>query len=66
MPLIVAEPALLPVTVEPETEAIAVSLDWKLPPANPDGAEAVVVWPTLIEPADKLTVPLGQEPPVTV
>ena len=68
MPLIVAVPALLPVTVDPdpETEAIVASLDWKLPPLKPDGAEAVLVWPTLIEAGDKFTVPLGQLPAVTV
>ena len=66
MPLIVAAPALLPVTVDPETEAIVASLDWKLPPLKPVGAEAVVVWPTFIELDNKLTVPLGQLPALTV
>ena len=62
----VAGPALLPVTVEPETEATLELLDWKIPPVKPLGAEAVEVWPTVIVVAERLTVPLGQEPAVTV
>ena len=62
----VAVPALFPVTVEPETEAIEELLDWKLPPVKPLGAEAVEVWPTMIVEGERLTVPLGQEPAVTV
>lgn len=65
-PLMVAVPALFPVIVEPETEAIAELLDWKLPPVKPLGAEAVEVWPTLIEEDERDTVPEGQEPGVTV
>ena len=39
----VAEPALWPVTVLPETEAMPELLLWKLPPEKFAGAEAVEV-----------------------
>ena len=41
-------------------------LVWKVPPVKPEGAEAVEVWPTVIEESERDTVPEGQEPPVTV
>ena len=63
MPLTVAVPAALPVTVFPETLAIEELLEEKLPPVKPAGAEAMLVPPTVIVEGVRVTVLLevGQE-----
>jgi hypothetical protein len=58
-PVIVALPALSPVTVEPETVA-ALELEEKMPPVHPDGAEAALVPPTTMVVGLSVTVPVGQ------
>ena len=59
-PLMLAEPWALPVMAEPDTVAMEVFGEIKLPPLKPLGAEAVVVWPTLMKEEDNDTVPEGQ------
>jgi hypothetical protein len=53
-------PPSTPVIVVPETVALVVSLDTKLPPEKPAGAEAVVVLVTSIVGTPRLTDPAGQ------
>jgi len=51
------------VTVLPETVATFVLLEVKIPPENPEGAEAVAVSPGLRTAAERLTLAVGQEGP---
>jgi hypothetical protein len=59
-PVIVTVPAATPVTVEPETVATAVLLVVNVPPVHPDGAEAVLVPPTVTVAEFNDTAPVGQ------
>ena len=59
-PLIVALPALAPVTVLPEIVATPEGDEVKLPPVHPAGADAMLVPPTTIVVGETTTAPEGQ------
>jgi hypothetical protein len=59
-PETVALPALAPVTVLPEIVTIPEGDEEKLPPVHPEGAEAMLVPPTVMVVGLSVTAPVGQ------
>jgi hypothetical protein len=55
LPVTCTEPGATPLMVLPETEATPLLEELNDPPLQPEGAEAVVFWPTRIVPDDRLT-----------